>query len=580
MTRAVYAGLLLGALVLTWQEFSRYRQVWAGVPLDESANFAAYFFSVFAWGQLLAVMAVGPALTAGTIAQERERRTLEYLFASNLTNTEIVFGKFAARVLHTAWVLLAGVPVLQIASLMGGIPPEGIVVSFLIAGSTMLTVAAVSIAVSVWAASARSAITTAYLVLFAWLAMPPMMLVFFGNWSNWTAAVELALIAPNPFIALGEALDAPLAGRGGPSGLAITLRLVAAQAVIAALCLAAAMWGLRRVGRNRASGGGRRRRWWWQWKRPAVGNRAMLWKELFAERASNRLGLAGRIAAGVIVLGVVGTSLWEFMDESSFIGFVLVTTTMSTLVGSGALLLAGARAATLVTSEKERDCWTTLLSTDLTGEEIIRAKILGNMYAQRGSAMLMGFLWLLAVVRSPIYLLSAAFVFAAFVVLVWFASALGVGLSLTCRSSMRAMAATVGLMLFVGGGYWFCCFPCLLGGGSGGDEGLIIGMAATMPFLLAFPGMLHDFRSWDSEVVIACLAYGLGLVGYAITANLLSRNAVEMFDQRAGRVVYDVQSQNDRLRALKAARTVGALERPEDFAGVTPPPGSSRWDDD
>ena len=95
---------------------------------------------------------LGPAMVAGTIATERERRTIEYLFASSLSNAEIVLGKLAAKLLHVVYLILAGVPVLALVMLMGGIAPEALLVLLILTLSTVLTVSTLSIAVSVWSA--------------------------------------------------------------------------------------------------------------------------------------------------------------------------------------------------------------------------------------------------------------------------------------------------------------------------------------------------------------------------------------------------------------------------------------------
>ena len=53
-----------------------------------------------------------PAVAAGGIASERQRRTIEYLFATDLSNGEIVLDKLCARLLTVGKLLLATLPVL------------------------------------------------------------------------------------------------------------------------------------------------------------------------------------------------------------------------------------------------------------------------------------------------------------------------------------------------------------------------------------------------------------------------------------------------------------------------------------
>src|SRR5437763_9849562 len=110
--RAVYALALLAALgglfvrsfpaALAFDPQLLSRE--AGAPL--MARFAGQFAAVCALVQLGAVVLLAPAATAGAVAEERQRGTLDLLLTSELSNTEIVLGKLAARTLHLFVLLL------------------------------------------------------------------------------------------------------------------------------------------------------------------------------------------------------------------------------------------------------------------------------------------------------------------------------------------------------------------------------------------------------------------------------------------------------------------------------------------
>ena len=69
-------------------------------------------------------------MVAGTIADERQRKTLHYLLASRLSSFEIVVGKLAARLLQLVVLVLTGLPIMSILSLFGGLDPPLIVAAF------------------------------------------------------------------------------------------------------------------------------------------------------------------------------------------------------------------------------------------------------------------------------------------------------------------------------------------------------------------------------------------------------------------------------------------------------------------
>src|SRR5262249_15603380 len=77
----------------------------------EMARFTEAFFTAFMVIQFLVVLLLTPIFTAGAIAEERERRTLEFLLATDLHNREIVFSKLLARLASLALLLLTGLPV-------------------------------------------------------------------------------------------------------------------------------------------------------------------------------------------------------------------------------------------------------------------------------------------------------------------------------------------------------------------------------------------------------------------------------------------------------------------------------------
>ena len=123
--RVIYAAALFFALWFTHQETLGS----SSGDINSIARFTAAFFGAFGVMQLMAVLLIGPALAAGTIAQERERRTMEYLYATPLSNLEIVIGKLGGRVLQILYLVLSGVPVLALAMLLGGIAPWAIAVA-------------------------------------------------------------------------------------------------------------------------------------------------------------------------------------------------------------------------------------------------------------------------------------------------------------------------------------------------------------------------------------------------------------------------------------------------------------------
>lgn len=547
--RTAYASILLFALGLVYQSFTGLR-TFMGNDIQMIARFSLAFFSVFAWLQLLVIVMLGPAMVAGTIATERERRTIEYLFASSLSNAEIVLGKLAAKLLHVVYLVLTGVPILALMMLLGGIAPEAILALTIVTLCTVLSVCTLSITISVWSAKAREAVTRTYLVIFAFMFIPPLIAGCMSSLGSdlyryCIAPVNNQFIAANPFAVLTGCIVQASGVKSGHTFDAV-FAFARNNLIVSGLLAVAATLAVRRVHlRYRAKPAKQRRRLVRMW-RPAMGDWPMLWKEVYAEPASSRLGMVGRIALTLIVLGVVVPTFYMFIaylvyphhSSEEYIGYAMV---MGTLFGCGGLVMVASRAAGSITSEKERDSWVSLIATPLEAKEIIWAKVAGSVWSLRGLLLLLMLIWGLGAVIDPKFLFVIPFLLSTFLILAFYVAALGVRYSLSCRNSLRAMAATVGTAGFFGGLYFFCCMPFFIGMRSGGD-GFTLVFGPCIPFLLAFPGIAYTsgqrFLENREGPAMLC-AFIIGLVGYSVAAWALICSGINFFDSLVGRTVPD-----------------------------------------
>src|SRR5262249_16252526 len=134
--RCFYAGLL--ALLLFWVYWQ-----WFGtnrldnilgpatLGISQRARFAGLFFNAFMGVQLFLVVLFTPLYTAGALGEVGERRVLEFLFVTDLTDREIVIGTLASRLARLLVLLLTGLPILSLLELMGGLDPNAVLLGFL-----------------------------------------------------------------------------------------------------------------------------------------------------------------------------------------------------------------------------------------------------------------------------------------------------------------------------------------------------------------------------------------------------------------------------------------------------------------
>src|SRR5205823_3804575 len=119
-TRTLYAIML--ALILCWFYLIYAAEV--SYNSKRGAEFAEFFFYVFILVQLGAVCILTPAYTAGTIAEEKDRRTLEFVLATDLHNREIILSKLLSRLANLLLIVLTGLPILAFLQFMGGVDPN------------------------------------------------------------------------------------------------------------------------------------------------------------------------------------------------------------------------------------------------------------------------------------------------------------------------------------------------------------------------------------------------------------------------------------------------------------------------
>ncbi len=551
LLRVVY-GLLM--LLVLWGAYSQAQMLadsdQTEMSIQTGQKIATALFMSFSWLQIFSILAIGPAMAVGTIASERERRTIEYLFATDLANHEIVLGKIIARLCLLGQFILVGLPVLFIFRMLGGISTELLLGTFLLAASSAVMLTTLSVCVSVWSPRTRDATTRVYSLLAVFLILPGFIqsigLRWFSGtnvWNSIAMPILDTLHMLNPAYVLGTAfmmgIDLPL-----------LFEAVALQLLLSFLATLLAIAAVRRVHLGEATRGVKKNRprirsfQMPRWRRP-LGSSPMVWKEVFSGSANAREGIVGRIAKMLLMAVIFVQIITSFVlaienrgMANSFYSYSTQLMPISALLGSGMLVLLATSAAGSITSEKERDCWLTLLATPLTGKEILFGKACGCLYGMRWPLALLAVAWLLGIFLEPMFVLAALATLLPLLFATWFAVNLGLLYSLRSLTTMRAMGATLATLFFCGGGYLFCCCTVMMGSGGRGDEVGALFLAPCIPFLLGFPASgftassLSELSLRDAPLYVA---YVFGTIGYLIAGVMIFVTQANDFDAISGR---------------------------------------------
>jgi ABC-type transport system involved in multi-copper enzyme maturation permease subunit len=414
----------------SWEELFSTRSL----QRDRLAAFGWSTFSLFFAMQYLAVFLITPIYTAGTIAEERERRTLDLLLTTRLTNREIVMGLLASRLATLGLVFLTSLPVLSLMEFLGGIDPEQVVAGYLGTLTALVNIGSICMMVSVFARNATHAFLEGYAVV-ASLA------------GCWLGAPLGFLFAPRPGELLTLSAYVALAG-GGPSAVFV---------LIAMLQLRKARQGpepiptprsMRREGLpTDAIAVGYKEVYpvydsALATKRPPVCDPPILWKEFYSQKLPT--AFAVYLFFYFCFFGCMPiTLLGPAFEQPSFREF-------SSLAILFLVIPVGLLASRMITKERQGRTLDSLLTTFLDTKDIFRSKWLACILRLRWAFVYPTSLLLIALAREAIHPLAFLSLMLAFLVYAAFVTCLGLFISTLCETGLKATLIMILVFLAMG----------------------------------------------------------------------------------------------------------------------------------
>lgn len=169
----VYLSLMSGFTLLLYLVYGSYSRASGSAAAGEIGR--VLFLGVVGI-ELLLIVFIAPAFTAGAITGERERQTYDLLQTTLLATPSFVIGKLESALGYILLLLLSGIPLQSIAFLFGGVTEAELVLSFIILLVTAVALGTVGIYFSAAMPRTLVASVRAYSVILGVMFVAPVLL--------------------------------------------------------------------------------------------------------------------------------------------------------------------------------------------------------------------------------------------------------------------------------------------------------------------------------------------------------------------------------------------------------------------
>ncbi len=512
VTRAAFASVMFLLTWTAWQSLIGWRQV---QDFGILARFGGVLYLLFALLQLTLLLFFAPLSAATAVSHEKDRRTFLLLLMTDLSDLEIVLGKLVASFVQILAVLVAGLPVLCLCALLGGISFGQVANLFAVTAASGLSGGALGLLIALWRDRTFQSVSLTILMVVLSVVAVEAIAFFFPDLTLFGVPIVEAL---NPYRATLAVLypspDQANAWRTS-SLVYVTLRLLFAAGIIAFGTFMLRKWNpgksepreqreesleevvesidevesvsardLLAMAREGASAGSspapsspgssesheestglhvprrlhRRvaaaaRPYRHPWDNP------VLWREL----KTRAYGTKPLIIKGIYVLiFALGVYAFHSLSAGVAVPFGTNLALIPIAVAILSLMLINAQGVTALTSERDSGALDLLLVTELTPMQFILGKLYGALYNSKEMVAL-PILWLITLAATRVISVeNCVFAVLGFVLLCHFAAMLGLHAAITYTNSRTAVAHSLGTLFFLMAGIGVCAFLIIL----------------------------------------------------------------------------------------------------------------------
>ncbi|GIW88829.1 MAG: hypothetical protein KatS3mg108_3153 [Isosphaeraceae bacterium] len=510
ITRAAFASVMFLLMWTAWQSLIGWRQV---QDFGVLARFGGVLYLLFALLQLTLLLFFAPLSAATSISHEKDRRTFVLLLMTDLSDLEIVLGKLVASFIQIMTVLVAGLPVLCLCALLGGISFGQVGNLFAVTAASGLSGGALGLLIALWRDRTFQSVSLTILMVVVSVVAVEAIAFWLPDLSLFGVPLVEAL---NPYRATLAVLypspEQTSAWRTS-SFVYVTIRLMFAAAILAVGTIMLRKWNpgksepreqreevleerlevideveevsgrdllqiarqadvrsaAERVGELSTVAGettglhvprrahrriaGPPRPYRQAWDNP------VLWRELMTRAYGTKPLIIKAIYVGLFALGAYAFhALAAGVDVPFASNLALIPIAVAIL----SLMIINAQGVTALTSERDSGALDLLLVTELTPAQFIFGKLYGALYNCK-EMVILPVAWV--VVMAAMRLMSvenAVLAIVGFLLLCHFAAMLGLHAAITYVNSRTAVAHSLGTLFFLMAGIGVCAFLIIL----------------------------------------------------------------------------------------------------------------------
>lgn len=496
--RSLYVGALFGLVLTAWLILLGSQQV---RNLGDLARFGSAVFALLAPLQMTMAVAFAALLTTAAVAQEKDRKTLELLLLTRMTNSELVLGKLLASSLNVFVLVVAAVPLLMLLTLLGGISYGQV------ARVVGVTLAAAAVAgslgstIALWREKTFQSIALTALLLVMWLIAGEIIAsdeiggrwlgVSAGQWGTALSPLRAILAAIQPL----REVAPQFAWCGGAVNLFMILAFVAALLLNLWAIARVRIWnpsqelqprlndeherlaveGVATLAKPKTS--------------KEVWDNPILWREICTWAYGKKIVIV-RIAY-LVIFAICAASLVSQLDATDYRAHAMLPDLAKPLLPLMVLgvILVNALAVTSLTNERDLRALDLLLVTDLSPKEIIYGKLGGVFFNSKEMILLPIALSALLWWTNHLSTENLVFLVLSFLVLNAFAAMLGIHCGMTYSISQSAVGVSLSTVLF-----------------------LLLGIGVCMRMMMAF----QNSFTYQLQAFIAFMVCGGAAMFYAL----------------------------------------------------------------